>query len=89
MPRDPLAPIAAALADLTAAAAGIELAKAEAKAVVADARERERLARAELHRRMAAAARLGVRQVDIARAAAMTREGARRILRAEGVEATD
>lgn len=89
MPRDPLAPVAAALADLAAAGTGIELAKTEAKALVQAARDRERAARAELHKRMARATLEGVRQVDLARAVGMTREGVRRILRAEGVEAPD
>lgn len=87
MPRDPLAPVSAAAAELKAAGHGIELAKVEARALVQAARERERQARATLHERVVEAGRRGVRQVDLIAAAGLTRETIRRVLRAGGVTA--
>lgn len=87
VPRDPLAPIRQAREDLAAAKAGITAAQEQAQELVRQARLREQEARAELHRRMVvAAARDGVRQVDLVKEARMTREAVRRILRAGGVE---
>jgi hypothetical protein len=86
MPRDPLAPVARAVEDLEAARAAITEAQARAAELVATARQRERDARAELHRRMVIAAEAGVRQVDIVNATGLTREMVRRILRAGGIE---
>jgi hypothetical protein len=86
MARDPLAPVAGAVADLVAAHAAIEDARAAADELVRAARQRERDARAELHRRMVTAALQGVRQVDLVRTTGLTREAIRRILRAGGVE---
>ncbi len=89
MPRDPLAPVLQAAQDLNAAVAGKTTAAEEARATVAAARERERQARAELHRRMVEAARAGVAQLDIIRASGLTREAVRRILRAGGIGPAD
>ena len=86
MPRDPLAPIAKAVDELAAAKANIDEAQDHARALIADARQRERTARATLHTRIVEAAHAGVRQVDIVQAAGMTREAIRRILRAGGIE---
>lgn len=86
MPRDPLAPVVKAVEDLATAKAGIGQAQDQAKALVADARSRERAARARLHERIVEAGRVGVRQVDLVRASGLTREAVRRILRAGGVE---
>lgn len=87
MPRDPLAPVAKAADDLAAAKAAIEEAKVRARELVAEAYEREKIARAALHARMVDAGRAGVRQVEIVRASGITREAVRRILRAGGVAA--
>jgi len=89
MPRDPLVPILRAAEDLSAAVAGKAVAAEEARAVIVAAQEAERRARAELHRRMVAAAEEGVLQRDIVRASGLTREAVRRILRAGGVGPAD
>jgi hypothetical protein len=86
VPRDPLAPVIKAADDLAVAKAGIGQAQLDAKALVQRARIREREARAELHRRMADAARAGVRQIDLIKVSGLTRERVRQILRAGGVE---
>jgi hypothetical protein len=86
MPRDPLAPVARAVDELDAARVAIGAAQVQAAEMVAAAKQRERDARDELHRRMVAAAQVGVRQVDLVKATGLTREMVRRILRAGGVE---
>ena len=87
VPRDPLAPVTAAVDDLATARAAIAAAQEQARGLVQAARQRERDARAELHRRVVDAGRAGVRQVDLVRATGLTREAVRRILRAGGIEA--
>lgn len=85
MPRDPLAPVLAAVGELAAAKAGIGDAQQKAAAIVAAARERERTARTRLHEQLVRAAESGVRQGDLVKASGLTREAVRRILRAGGV----
>lgn len=87
VPRDPVAPVVKAVEDLAKATAAIGHAQVQARQLVADARQREKTARAVLHDRIVEAAKVGVRQVDLVRASGLTREAVRRIVRAGGVEA--
>lgn len=86
MPRDPLVPVVKAVEDLAAAKVAIGTAQEQARALVAEARSREKDARAVLHARIVEAGLAGMRQVDLVRASGLTREAVRRILRAGGVE---
>jgi hypothetical protein len=68
------------------AVAAIETAQRAAKRRVDLARDRADAARVELHSAMVAAARSGVRPVEIERVTGYTKERVRQILRAGGVE---
>jgi F0F1-type ATP synthase membrane subunit b/b' len=69
------------------ARAAMASAQAEAERIVTEARGEIAAARSRLAEAIVAAARDGMRQVDIVRATGYTRERVRQILRANGVEA--